>query len=350
MNLQQALNLKHYIGLAPMLGVGTPELVGAIANQGALAFLPLGRLPSSQCQSLILKTKGITQKPFGVNLFLHVQAKVDLSQVTQMQDLLAQACELQDLDLKTTNDFCEDPYSEILDLIIKHEIKIVSFTFGCLTPQQIRVLHLHGVFLIGTATTVKEAIYLEKHKVDAIVLQGIEAGGHRGSFLKDRISDNLPLHTLFTKVKKELPLTSLIVTGGLYNGAQAREYIENGAQLALYGSMFIPSMQSSAMAYHKNLLDSNLGFQTRLTKSFSGKWARGIVNSLMNHIDFSGLEIPKYPIQNFLTQSIRQQSKKLNKADYYSLWCGENAKHAYKADATQILNNLIQEFYSHRDF
>lgn len=346
MNLKEVLNLKYYIGVAPMLGVSSPELVAKIANHGALAFLPLGRLPSTLCEDLILKTKSLTPKAFGVNLFLHPKVSPELEEIQKMQDFLLKACQLENIPYKAPLSFEQEPYSNTLEVILRNEIKIVSFSFGCLTPQEIRTLKLNQVLLIGIATTVKEALYLEKHKVDAIILQGIEAGGHRGSFLKDRISDNLPLHTLFTKTKKTITKTPLIVTGGLYSGRQAREYIENGASLALFGSMFIPSYQSNAMSYHKNLLDSNLGFQTRLTKSFSGKWARGIVNSFMNHVDFGPVDIPPYPLQDFLTQNIRLYASGNNIAQYNSLWCGENAKHAFKGDATEILNHLIEEFYT----
>ncbi|WP_010251383.1 NAD(P)H-dependent flavin oxidoreductase [Myroides injenensis] len=343
--LNDILGIKYLIGQAPMLGISTPEMVAEIANAGGLGILPLGGLAPEVCDKLIAKTKTLTKKPFAVNLFLNPVVDQDLKIVEKMQDFIAQYCSQQNIPFDYISDFRLHSYEFVLDIIQKHEINIISFTFGCLRPSEVVNLHQNGKFLIGTATTKEEAKYLEEANIDAIVLQGIEAGGHRGSFLSDSYKDNLSLQELFKQVLDCNINRPLIVAGGLYSGKTAREYIENGASLALFGSIFIPSVESNAIPYQKELLDSGKPLETRLTRAYSGKWARGIVNDFMEAIDSSELTIPFYPFQNSLTQNIRIFAKQKNIHTFNSLWCGTNSHYARKGYSKDIFNKLIQEFY-----
>ncbi|MEC4114144.1 NAD(P)H-dependent flavin oxidoreductase [Myroides pelagicus] len=346
-NLKDILGIEHSIGQAPMLGVTTPAMVAAIANEGGLGTLPLGGLPVEMCDKLIKQTKELTNKPFAVNVFLNPLVTQDDSQIDLMQHLLSKVCLSNNIPYTQITEFKQDTYMPLVELAIAHGIKVICFTFGCFTPPEIERLHQEGIYLIGTATTLEEAQYLSDHTIDAITLQGIEAGGHRGSFLHDTTEQNLPLDQLFNQVINSSIDKPLIVTGGLYKGSQARKYIDKGAAFATFGSLFIASDESNAMDYQKNLLSKGTPVKTKLTKSFSGKWARGIDNNFMELIDQSNISIPPYPIQNILTQNIRFFAKQKNIPNFNSLWCGINSHFAAKHNIKHIFNKLTKEFYEY---
>ncbi len=328
-----------------MLGVTSPEMVASVCNAGAIGTLPLGRLPIDTCEELILKTKKLTDSPFIVNLFLHPIVPVDKNEIDKMQSTLKEITASIGYEYDYRDNIEQPSYTEILALLLKHNIKYIAFTFGCFTDEEISILQQKGVNLIGTATTLDEAVYLEQKKIDAIVLQGIEAGGHRGSFLSDETHLNLPLEELFNQVKAAGIKTPLIVAGGLYNGNMGKTYLQAGAAYISYGSYFIAANESLAMPYQKELLDKGKPVKTVLTKVFSGKLARGIVNDFILLMDNMNDSIPNFPIQNILTENVRKFAKRKNIYNFSSLWCGINAHHARINTTTFLINNLIKEIY-----
>ncbi|MGL4582053.1 MAG: NAD(P)H-dependent flavin oxidoreductase, partial [Flavobacterium sp.] len=192
--------IKYAICQAPMLGVATPEMVAAVSNAGAIGTLPLGGLPPSLSKELILKTMSLTDKPFIVNMFLNPIVEVIQEDINTMQNELVKLGKEIDYTHEIIKGFDQDTYKGNLEVVKKLGLKYIAFTFGCFTDQEIEELHKANIYLIGTATTVAEAVFLDKKGIDAIILQGIEAGGHRGSFLKETLEDNLPLEELFNEV------------------------------------------------------------------------------------------------------------------------------------------------------
>ncbi|MEK6450571.1 MULTISPECIES: NAD(P)H-dependent flavin oxidoreductase [Myroides] len=338
-------NIKYPIIQAPMLGVTSPEMVAAVCNAGAIGTLSLGRLPIAICEELILKTKSLTNCPFIVNLFLHPIVTINKDEMDAMQDVLSELCSTIGYAYDYRDNVEQPSYSELLALVLKHNIKHIAFTFGCFTEEEIFMLHQKGVNLIGTATTLDEAVYLEQKKIDAIVLQGIEAGGHRGSFLSDDIHLNLSLNDLFLQVKEAGIKSKLIVAGGLYNGDVGAAYLKAGADFISYGSYFITAEESLALSYQKELLSQGQPVKTVLTKAFSGKWARGIANDFVILMGKSKVSVPNFPIQNVLTENVRKFAKRKNIYNFSSLWCGINAHHSKVNKTSFLINNLIKEIY-----
>ncbi|MDM1348788.1 nitronate monooxygenase [Myroides marinus] len=336
--------IKYAICQAPMLGVATPEMVAAVSNTGCIGTLPLGGLPTSLNEQLILKTKSLTDKPFIVNLFLNPVVDINKEEIDNMQDELTNLGKQIGYIHQRIETFEQDGYTQNLELVKRLGLKYLAFTFGCFNDQEIEELHHHNIYLIGTATTVEEAVFLDNKGIDAILLQGIEAGGHRGSFLKDSLEDNLPLEDLFDRV---FPLVNkpIFVAGGLYSGQIGKKYLDKGAAMICYGSLYIGSDESTAMDYQKELLNQGKPVETKLTKSFSGKFARGILNEYINYIDNSNNSIPYFPIQNILTQKLRSFAKQKKIHNFNSLWCGTNAHYARKESSFNITNKLIKEVY-----
>lgn len=329
---------------APMLGVATPEMVAAVSNSGCIGTLPLGGFPPGLSRELIKKTQSLTDKPFIVNMFLNPIVDIDQREIDDMQHTLSEIGKEIGYSHTTITDFDQETYQGNLEVVKELGLPYLAFTFGCFTDQEIKELHDLDIYLIGTATTVEEAIYLDNKGIDAIILQGIEAGGHRGTFLKDSLEDNLPLEELFNSV---LPIVQkpLFVAGGLYDGLIGRNYLDKGAAMVCYGSLFITADESTAMDYQKDLLHKGEAVETVLTKSFSGKFARGILNKFVKMIDFNNKNIPLYPIQNILTQKLRSFAKQKKFHNFNSLWCGTNSHYARRDSSSNIINKLIKEVY-----
>lgn len=343
--LTKALGIKYPIVQAPMLGVTTAEMVAAISDQGGLGSLPVGGLSSENTIDLIRKTKNLTNAPFAVNLFAdQAQKKSDEQAFESMQDLLEQICLENDFKFDRLPFDAIKPYSYIdqIDCLLSENIPIVSFTFGVLGEECIAAFKKQGTVLIGTATCLKEANILDRAGIDIITAQGIEAGGHRGTFLED---EPLPMIGLTSLVKQLATNVNkpIIAAGGISDGRGIKVAQSLGAKGVQLGTAFIASEESAAIPAYKKALQHALDTDSVLTKAFSGRWARGLKNKFILRVEESGIAIPDYPIQGSLTLSIRMTSQKENNKEFISLWAGQSASKSEAKPAADILIKLIKE-------
>ncbi|HZG24537.1 MAG TPA: nitronate monooxygenase, partial [Chitinophagaceae bacterium] len=216
----KALGIKYPIIQAPMLGVTTPEMVAAVCQQGGLGSLPVGGLSPEKTRELIRKTKAFTPLPFAVNLFANqVPINTDVEAALDMQELLRKISidNNFDYEMPQPGSLKFYTYTDQIDCLLEENVPVVSFTFGALDASSITALKQRGTVLIGTATCLEEAEILDENGIDMITAQGIEAGGHRGTFLEDRplpMIGLIPLITTLTgKIKKPI-----IAAGGIGNG------------------------------------------------------------------------------------------------------------------------------------
>jgi nitronate monooxygenase len=215
------LNLDYPIIQAPMFGVTTPEMVAAATKAGCLGSLPLGDLPADKCVEQIHKTKQLSKNYFAVNIFVNeIPSLTDpiKTQYAKTKAFIEQLALQHNLTVKlpAVDEIKFNSYQEQVDSIIGEGCKIMSFTFGIPDKASIEKLKNSGTILIGTCTSVAEAVLLQRSGIDIICVQGIEAGGHRGAF-----AGNYPLMigglSLFAKVYEAVNVP-LIYAGGLYNG------------------------------------------------------------------------------------------------------------------------------------
>lgn len=328
-----------------MLGVTTPHMVAEVCNCSALGTLPLGGLSALEADRLIVETKKLTNKPFIVNLFLNPIVAFTSTKYLPVQHFLQLELAKIGFAQDIITDVKQNHYTELIPVLLAHNISHISFTFGVFTQDEIQLFHDHNITLIGTATTLDEVKHLHDAAIDIIILQGLEAGGHRGSYLKQDLCDNLLLHDFFDLVMASNISTPIAVAGGLSNGKEAVYYLNNGASYAVFGSLYIASDESNALQYQKNLLHKGVPIDTTLTKAFSGKWARGIPNDFTRLFEQKDELIAPYPIQNDFTKSMRIFAREQNKPDYYSMWCGQKAHYARKSSTKQITQQLIKEIY-----
>ena len=345
LKIKNILNIDYPIVQAPMLGVTTPAMVAAAANAGVLGSLPIGGLPPEKARELIKATKALTDRPFAVNLFAHKPAPEQNGQeIDLMQDFLAELCSEFQIPYERQNpeDFRFYYYEDHIQLLLEENIPIVSFTFGELKAEVVAELKEKGTILIGTATSVAEAKALAQAGIDIICIQGIEAGGHRGSFLADQPFPQVGLFSLLPQIAGVVDVP-LLAAGGIYNAPTMKAAFALGASGVQVGSLFITTDESAASEAYKQAVLSATDTPTALTRAFSGRWARGIQNEFMRRMEAKSLAIPHYTIQNQLMAPVRAYAQKHNIKDFIALWAGQNAGKSVRGSAKEIIEGLIGE-------
>ena len=341
--LTQLLKIKYPFVQAPMLGITTPEMVAAVSNEGGLGSLPVGLLSPEKTRELIVKTKTLTDKPFAVNLFAHDIPTMDVPQTQAIQEQLIKISEkygvsYTPVDLSQVRHFS---YKEQLDVLIEEQVPVVSFTFGVLDEASIERLHRQNIILIGTATSVREAIFLENIGIDIVTAQGIEAGGHRGTFLFDEALPQVGLISLLPQVVDAVKLP-VLAAGGITDPRPFKAAMILGAQGVQVGTAFVGSNESLAIASYKEQLGKTQDTDTVLTQAFSGRWARGIRNRFHDEVQQLALNYPAYPILNTLTAPIRIASQKQENTQLTTLWAGQSASMARQKSSAEIFRLLIE--------
>ena len=327
---------------APMLGVTSPEMVAAVSLAGGLGSLPVGGLSPARTLELIKRTKMLMDEPFAVNLFAHAIPTIDKEVAGTMQSFL------QCLGKKYQVPFVSEPldtlkyysYKEQIEVILSEGVRIVSFTFGILDDETIARLKKNNILLIGTATCHEEARLLDEKGIDVIVAQGIEAGGHRGTFLDSFPLPQIDVVSLASQIVK-FTSKPVFAAGGICDEKSIHDVIQAGAKGIQAGTAFIASDESLASSAYKQALESDTASNTVLTRCFSGRWARSISNRMIEELEQSGLLIPAYPIQNSLTTPLRVSAKQLDNIDFIALYAGQSGYKARKVSATVICRELI---------
>lgn len=347
--LTRALGIQYPIIQAPMAGgPTTPELVAAVSNAGGLGFLGAGYMSADSMREAIHRIRELTDKPFGVNLFVpEKDEQVDLAAVASMKDYLKQvvphvcgiADEIENIPIRRSS---KDPFEKQLQVVLEERVPVLSFTFGHPTVEQIEKLKSKDIYVIGTATTVEEAIILEKMSVDAIVAQGYEAGGHRGTFLGFDESRLIGSMALIPQVVDKVSVP-VIAAGGIMDGRGIVACFALGASGVQMGTTFLVSRESGAHPEYKRAILHSRDADTVITTAFSGKPARGIRNAFIRSMQNYKEPIPPYPLQNALTRPIRNWASREANPDFMSLWAGQGSALSQEASAGEIVRRLVQE-------
>jgi nitronate monooxygenase len=343
--ISKKLGIEYPVIQAPMFGVSTVQMTVAASKTGCLGSLALADLSADQSVELIRETKKLTNKPFAANIFVHqipevtdglkekyIKTKQFLEQLARENEIDVKLPELETINIKT--------YHEQVDAIIEENCKILSFTFGNLDEQSIQKLKENGVTLIGTCTSVNEAVQLEKSGIDIICVQGIEAGGHRGSFEAENIPQIGGL-SLLSQVYDHVSVP-LIYAGGIYGARTLQAVKDLGAQGFQVGNLLLASQESALQPFEKERLKKVREEDIILTKSFSGRYARGIKNQFIEAVENSEYILP-YPYQNKLTNALRKAAKSLQNPEFVSIWLGQSIHHYSELSTEEILRNLIKE-------
>ncbi len=344
-DLTRRLGLLHPIIQAPLAGGGdTPELVAAVSNAGGLGFIGAAYLTPEHIASIAAAARAKTPRPFGINLFAPQTqpAQPGISFPKTMIARLGPYFAELGLPLPTAAPSPTPRFAEQLRAASESGASCFSFTFGLLPADAVARIKAKGMFLIGTATTVEEALQLEKLGVDAIVTQGSEAGGHRGTFATDFAEGMVGTISLVPQVVDAVRVP-VIASGGIMDGRGIVAALALGAQAVQMGTAFLICDEAGVPDVYKQAILNAREDQTRITRAFSGRPARGIVNRFMTEIDEDEGSIPDFPIQNTLTRPLRTAAAKQGKAEFLSLWAGQGVRLARRQSAAELIELLARE-------
>ncbi len=341
--ITKLLNITLPIIQAPMAGnATTPDLVAAVSNAGGLGSLGAGYMSADDIRKTIRKIKILTDRPFAVNLFIPEKHYATEDQIEHARKTAQASC----AELNFIVDFIKPPYApsfeEQMNVIIEEKVPIFSFTFGIPSKHWIEIFKKNSIPLIGTATTLAEAKLLEENNIDAIVAQGSEAGGHRGTFLGSPEEALISLSSLVSLLIENIK-TPIIAAGGVMNAKGIATSLILGASAIQMGTAFLCCAESGIHPLYKKLLLSTTQDNTTLTRAFSGKLARGIENKFSIRMQSHEKNILDYPIQNALTSGMRKESARQNNIDFMSMWAGQAAYLCKALSAAQLIEELNSE-------
>ncbi|PTM59384.1 NAD(P)H-dependent flavin oxidoreductase [Desmospora activa] len=339
--LTQLLHIRYPIVQAGMAGgIATPQLAAAVSEAGGLGTLGAGYWNAEQLRQAIAVVRERTARPFAVNLFVTKtpdQEEDDGEKVKKRLGILRQRW-----GLSTTPQQGEmEDWRRLWSVVRQERVPVVSFAFGRPEAAEVKELQAGGTVVIGTATTVAEAVELEKIGVDALVVQGWEAGGHRGGFHRPNDESGIGLMALLPQVADRVQIP-LIAAGGVMDGRGMVAAMVLGASGVQLGTAFLTCVESGAHpAYKQRVLQSD-DESTHLTRSLTGKTARGIRNAMMKELESQGTWLP-YPLQHQWTQEIRQAAQRANDSEWMSLWAGQASGMSREEKAGELIRRMMEE-------
>jgi nitronate monooxygenase len=331
-------SLEQPIVQAPMAGgPSTPELAIAACEGGGLGFLAAGYKRAETVRAEIGAVRAATDRPFGVNVFVPSPEPADPERLRDYLREIAPEAERQGVELGEPR-YDDDEWEQKLELVCDERVPIVSFTFGCPSGAVFDRLHARDIAAWVTVTSVAEARSARDAGADALVVQGAEAGGHRGGFADDDRAEPVGLLALLRLVARAVPLP-LIATGGIADGAAVAAVLCAGASAAQVGTALMLAPEAGTADAQRALLAHPA--PTRLTRAFSGRLARGIVNRfLTEHSDTAPIA---YPEIHHVTSPLRAAARKRGDADAFNLWAGQAHELAEQRPAAEIVRELGEQ-------
>jgi nitronate monooxygenase len=343
--LTRRLRIQHPIIQAPLAGGGdTPELVAAVSNTGGIGFIGAAYLTPQQIEQTSRSVGAKTRGPFGINLFAPAPSPETPKHADRILARLAPFFSELGLPAPSLPSKTAESFPEQLAAALESGASAFSFTFGILPSDAIAAIKSRGMLLFGTATTVSEAVALEQAGVDGVVAQGSEAGGHRGTFLGDFPSGMIGTMALVPQVVDAIGVP-VIASGGIMDGRGIAAALALGASAVQLGTAFLTCDEAGIPDAYKRAIQAAQEDQTRITRAFSGRPARGIVNRFMNEIDPEQSEgaILPFPLQNGVTRPLRAAAAKQNRAEFLSLWAGQGVRLARRQSAKELMARLAEE-------
>lgn len=326
--------LEQPIVQAPMAGgPSTPQLAIAVCEAGGLGFLAAGYKQAQAVSAEIEAVRAATTRPFGINLFVPTPKPTNPESVREyLRELVPEAAR-QGVELGEPR-YDDDQWEQKLELVCQQQVPVVSFTFGCPSAEVIERLHGAGIAAWVTITSTEEAGQARDAGADALIVQGTEAGGHRGGFLDDD-SGGIGLLALLRLVADSVPLP-LIATGGIADGETVAAVLCAGASAAQIGTALMLAPEAGTADAHRSLLTQPV--PTALTRAFTGRLARGLVNRFLT--EHTRNAPVAYPEIHHATSPLRAAARKRGDSDAINLWAGQAHQLARPLPAGEIVRTL----------
>jgi nitronate monooxygenase len=337
------LGIEHAIIQAPMAGgATTPELVAAVSNAGALGMLGAAYLSPAEIEAAIAAVRRLTGRPFGVNLFAGGREPAEGADPAPMLGILGRYHAALGLPPPAAPSETGAPFEAQMEVVLAARVPVFSFTFGIPDAGTLRRLRDGGIVVLGTATTVEEARQLAAAGVDAVVTQGSEAGAHRGTFAGPFEAALVGTMALVPQAVDAVDVP-VIASGGIMDGRGIVAAQALGAAGVQMGTAFLTCRESGIPDAYKAAVRSARDDQTALTRAFSGRPARGILNEFMSDLQGQEAAILPFPLQNALTRPLRNAAAARGDTRYLSLWAGQAAALARDLGAGELVAQLVRE-------
>ncbi|MBM3386503.1 MAG: nitronate monooxygenase [Betaproteobacteria bacterium] len=328
---------------APMAGAQDAALALAVCAAGGVGGLPAAMLAPEALQAQLQALRAQAQGPWNVNFFCHTPPAPDAAAQARWRQALAPLYAEAGIDPDTVPaDVGRQPFSDALaDLLEPFAPPVVSFHFGLPAPGLLARVKSWGSRVLSSATTVEEARWLEAHGADAVIAQGLEAGGHRGMFLTRELGTQLGTFALLPQVVAAVRLP-VIAAGGIPDAAGVRAAMALGAAGVQVGTAYLCCPEARTSALHRAALQSQAARHTELTTLFSGRPARGIVNRLMRTLGPLNPAAPAFPTASAAIAPLRAHFEALGRSDCTPLWSGQNASACRAVPAGELTAALAQ--------
>ncbi|MBS7741783.1 nitronate monooxygenase [Chelatococcus sp.] len=331
---------------APMAGVSTPALAAEVSNAGGLGSIGVGATDAAGARRMIEELRGRTDRAFNVNVFAHGAAKADPALEAAWLDWLAPL--FAEFDAEGPKElriiyrsFVDD--ADMLALLLETRPAVVSLHFGLPPAETIAALKAAGITLLATATSLNEARKIEAAGIDAIVAQGIEAGGHRGMFDPAGPDDGLGTFALTRQLVRQANVP-IIAAGGIMDGAGIAAALDLGAVAAQLGTAFVSCPESAADEGYRKALAGEGAYHTRLTTFVSGRPARALANRFTALQELaSGRQPPDYPIAYDAGKALHAAAKAKGEHGFGAHWAGQGAPLARTLHAAELVETLARE-------
>ncbi|MCS6116778.1 NAD(P)H-dependent flavin oxidoreductase [Shewanella baltica] len=326
---------------APMAGVQGSALTIAVSQAGALGSLPCAMLSLEALDAALTQIRAQTTKPINVNFFCHHEPEQQAAkQAAWLKQLAPYFVELGIHSDTQAAGAPRAPYTSAqAEVLAKFKPEVVSFHFGLPNEDLLLEIKSWGSKIISTATTVEEALWLEARGVDAIIAQGLEAGGHRGHFLSDDLTEQLGTFSLLPQIIAAVDVP-VIAAGGIVDAKTVRAAMAMGASAVQVGTAYLLCPECTTSEIHRAALQSEAAQHTALTNLFSGRPARGIVNRFMAELGPINNAVPDFPLASSAVAGLRSAAEQQGFGDFSPLWCGQNTAGCQAIPAAELTKQL----------
>ena len=341
MLLQKLLGIAVPIIQAPMAGVQGSALAVAVCNAGGLGSLPGAMLDANALRQELTAIKAQTGNPFNVNFFCHAHPEPDSERELAWRALLAPYLEEYGVELDSAAPGPRRlPFSrEAAEVLREFSPPVVSFHFGLPAPALLDLVRGWGAQVLASATSVEEARWLEARGVDAVIAQGLEAGGHRGMFLSDDLHTQMGTFALVPQIVRAVQIP-VLAAGGIADAKGVAAALALGACGVQVGTSYLLCPEATTSLVHRAALQGASTRVTALTNLFSGRPARGIMNRLMRELGPMSGAVPAFPLASAGLAPLRARAESRGSGDFSPLWAGQNTSGCKNIPAALLTREL----------
>ena len=343
MTLQELCGTRLPVIQAPMAGSQSSDLAIAVSNAGGLGSLPCAMLTLDGLQAELQAIRAGTGQPCNVNFFCHTLPAADAQRDAAWRELLGPYFREHGIDPREgSSGVARLPFSgAAADVLEQFKPAVVSFHFGLPSPDLVARVKKWGSKVLASATTVEEAVWLERRGVDAVIAQGAEAGGHRGIFLSQDLTTQVGTLALLPQVVKAVRVP-VIAAGGIADSSGVAAAMALGAAGVQVGTAYLLCREAKTSAVHRAALKGAQASHTAMTNLFSGRPARGIMNRLMAELGPLNNAAPAFPLAADALAPLRKKAESVGSADFSPLWAGQNTSGCKEISAAELTQALIR--------